>query len=145
MPMPLRSRFTYGLGGDFTTAVAVRPWLPVDETVGGLRKSASGVPASYIVRRDKLLDLVLRVDESQWEELLAFITFGQTAATFRWFPEATLTDADYDSHEVYLDAPAAGQRWAPSRSSEYPRVFELTITLCGVAGVLPWTAYFADA
>jgi len=145
MPIPQRSRFTYGGSGDFTTGLSVRPWIPVDETVGGMRKAASGIPASYIVRRDVLLELGLRIEESQWDELLAFVAFGQTAQSFRWFPDATLTDPDYDNFEVYLDAPAAGERWAPTRDGSYPRMLEMKITLRGVGGALPFMPFFADA
>ena len=134
-----RSRFVFGTS-DWTTELSVHPWIPADATVGGSRTAASGIPASYIVRRDALVELTIRASEDEWPELLSLIAYGQTAQAFTWYPEA----AESESRLVYLEAPLAGERWAPSRVAEFLRVFEMTITLRAIADVDPWVEYFDD-
>lgn len=138
---PMRSRFTFG-AADWTTSLTSRPWTPVDETVGGRRISAAGIPATYVVQREVLVELPLRIEEDDWENLLALVAYGQTGQSFRWYPDSALTDEDYDSALVYLQSPAPGERFSPSRDGQYPRMFEATITLRGVSSSLPWTPYF---
>lgn len=138
MALSWRSRFVYGDTGDFTLSLPVRAWIPADDTVGGVRIAAGGVPATYIVRRDVLIELVLRFYESEWPDVLALVTFGQSGEDWVWYPDADAV-ANYN---VYLHAPAPGTRWTPTRDSNFARVFELTLTLRGVDGALPWTEYF---
>jgi hypothetical protein len=135
----MRTRFTYTGGGDWTTVLPARPWTPADETLGGRRVAGSGVPATYIVRRDALLDLTLRLLEAEWDDLLALVTFGQTGGQITWYPD--VDDAPGTSFTVYLEAPAPGMRWAPTRLADYPRALEQALTLRGVASA-PWQAYF---
>lgn len=132
-----RSRFEYG-GLTFETTLPARPWTPIDDTVGGSRVAAAGIPAAYIVRRDALLDLPLRVLETEWPALANLVAFGQSAQPFLWFPETLLTE----SFTVYLENPKPGERWSPTRSSEYPRMLEMTLTLRGVGAAVPWREYF---
>lgn len=140
-----RSRFTYGVTGDFTTELSARAWTPADSSIGGRRVSGGGVPVSYLVRRDNLIDLTLRILETEWEDFLAFLQFGQTSAAFLWYPEANdVDDPDYDAFEVYLETPAMGERITPTRDGQYPRMFEVPITLRGVGAVVPWLPYFED-
>ena len=138
MALMRRSRFLYGDSGDYTTPLPVTAWLPAESTIGGSRVAASGVPASYLVRRDGLVDLTLRFEEDGWPDVLALVQFGQTAESFLWQPDALGTEA----FTVYLEAPAAGARWAPTRDGSYPRMMALTITLRSVDGSSPWLAYF---
>ena len=136
MALPRRVRFVFG-ASDFSTNLPARAWVPADETVGGARIAASGVPATYIVRRDDLLTLVLRFEESEWEDVRDLVVFGQSGQTLRWFPDAD----DAANVPVYLQTPAPGERWAPTRDGQYPRVFEVTLTL-RAAGTAPWLPYF---
>jgi hypothetical protein len=96
------------------------------------------VPASYVVRRDALLEVTLRVWELEWGSLLNLITWGQLAESFLFYPDADETT----SWEVYLEAPLAGVRFAPVRDGNFPRVFLATLTLRGAGIVVPWQAYF---
>ena len=134
-----RSRFVFGTD-DWTTEVSAHPWIPSDASVGGSRTSAAGIPASYVVRRDKLTELTLRVSEDEWEDYLALLTWGQTSATFLWYPDAD----EAASYTVYLESPLAGERSSPTRLGDFLRVFECTITLRNTAGVNQWQPYFAD-
>jgi hypothetical protein len=143
VPIPQLSRFTYGLTGDWTTSLPPRAWTPINETVGGFRISSAGIPAAYNVRTDAMVELTLRFTEDEWEDVLALVAFGQTAQAFYWYPDSTLTDPDYDAAQVYLQSPGPGERFAPARDGQYPRMFELTITLRGVGGVLQYTPYYS--
>jgi len=136
--MRWRSRFEYDTVSSFETEHPARPWLPADETVGGSRTAASGVPASYVVRRDATVSLTLRIEEAEWIDFLLLIAFGQSAQAFLWFPD---TD-EAESFSVYLEAPAAGAQLTPTRDGAYPAVFEVTITLRSADGTAPWTEFF---
>jgi len=142
MPIPMLTRFVYGLTGDWTPALPPRAWTPIDETVGGRRIASAGIPATYVVRRDVLVELTLRFEEAEWDAALALVAFGQSGQSFFWYPDSTLTDPDYERAEVYLQVPAPGERFAPTRDGQYPRMFEVTIVLRGVAGILPFTPYY---
>lgn len=137
--MQWRPRFEYDVGSSFETEHPSRPWTPMDETVGGSRTAASGVPASYLVRRDATVSLTLRLEETEWADFLALIAFGQTAQAFLWFPD---TD-EVENFSVYLAVPSAGERLTPTRDNAYPAVFEVTITLRSADGTAPWLAYFS--
>jgi hypothetical protein len=129
MSFPWRSRFVYGTGGDvvdWTTTLPVRAWDRVTPTVGGARTAAGGTPAAHVVRRDENLVLTLRIFESEWPDLHALVRWGQLAETFTWYPDA---DDEATSFVVWLEDPQAGASLAPGRSTEYPRVLEVAITL----------------
>lgn len=131
-------RFVHS-GGSWTALYPCRPWTPADNTVGGRRVAASGLPASYIVRRDALLELTLRFHEDEWADVLAVVAAGQADEALTWYPD--LEDQPGVSYAVYLEEPAAGTRWAPLRDQQYPRIFEGTLVLRGVSAA-PWTPFF---
>lgn len=134
-----RSKFQFGTN-TFTCSLPARPWTPGDSTVGGTKVSAAGVPASYVVRRDALLDVPLRFDESEYELLLAMVAWGQGGLPITWTPDAE--DGALGSFDVYLEAPAPGTSWKPTRAADYARMFEFTITLRAQAGML--APYYFD-
>jgi hypothetical protein len=136
MPLPRRPRFVWATG-DLTMTWPCRAWIPEDSTVGSRDVSASGIPAAYIVRRDDLLNLTQRVTEDEWSDFRAFIAAVQDGQAFQWYPDAE--EAEF--FDVYLESPAAGDKWRPSRDGEYPRMFEATIQLRGVDEA-PWLPYF---
>jgi len=135
--LPRRSKFVFG-GITWETSLPAHPWTPADSTFGGERRiTATGIPAVDLVRRDDLIDLVLRVREREWTQLLALITFGQSAETFLWYPDADLPGLV----TVWLESPVAGEEWGPTRS-DYPRVFEVTLTLRAALSFTTWSEYF---
>lgn len=129
--------FEYGSGGIFSPRLPPKPWTPIDETTGGSRTAAGGVPASYIVRRDSLLEVVLRIDEDEWTDFVNLIAWGQSGESFLWYPDA---DDVGTSFEVWLEEPKPGGRYSPERT-DFPRVLECTLILRGV-DVPPWPNYF---
>lgn len=137
--MERRSRFVFG-AEELLATLDSPSWLPADETVGGSRVSAAGIPASYVVRRDAMLELTLRIRESEWASLVNLVAYGQTGAALTWFPDQ---DDDTTFFQVYLHSPAAGERWGPTRLASYPRVLEVQLTLRGALGDVPWLPYIA--
>lgn len=136
--MERRSRFVYGTE-EFVATISVRPWTPVDATLGGMRVAASGVPAGYVVRRDSLIDVTVRFWEGEWTALRNLLIWGQSQQVIDWYPDADDTSTTWP---VYLEAPAVGDRIAPERDGEFPRVFELPLSLRGVGTAVPWISYF---
>lgn len=133
----LQIRFDYGAGGIFVPRRPPRPWTPIDASIGGSRTAAAGVPAGYVVRRDALLELTLRLDEDEWVELVNLIDYGQQGEAFLWTPDTAELGTNYP---VYLEEPTPGGRFAPQRT-DFPRVLEAAITLRGV-DLPPWPDYF---
>lgn len=137
--MERRSAFEYGPGPTrVELTVSVRPWTPEDRTLGEARRTATGVTASDLWRRDMLLTVVLRVWEAEWVAVRNLIRFGQTSQAFLWFPEAPVAL----SVPVYLETPEMGAGWGPTRDGSYPRLFDVPITLRDVGGGNPWQPYF---
>lgn len=141
MAMVRRSRFDFG-ATSWVTELSVQPWTPSDESVGGVRVAASGVPASYVVRRDALVELPLRVLEGEWATFLNLLHWGQSAHSLVWYPDASDTDTSFT---CWWHGPHAGERVAPARDATYPRLLLVTITLRGVGTAVPWQVYFVDA
>lgn len=137
MSLTRRPRFVAG-SIDLALTYPALAWIPNDVTVGGSRTSAGGVPASYVVRRDSTLALTLRVTEAEWASFLALIAYGQTSQAFDWFPDANSSSGFL----VYLEAPLAGDKLTPTRNSQYPRTFEVPITLRSTDGTPLWLPYF---
>lgn len=143
MALIRRPRFVYGASGDLTLTWPALAWTPGLASVGSRNVAASGVPAAFIVREDNLIDLTLRLEEWEWPLLLDVVRFGLTSQSFRWYPDATNVDDEYDdSFEVYLEVPAPGERFAPARDGRFARHFHASITLRGVGVVVPWLEYF---
>jgi hypothetical protein len=138
--MRRRPRFEYGDGFFFEASLTALAWTPKDITTGGRRIASAGLPASYVVRRDAVLDVQLRFTEDEWPDLLAVIAAGQSDAVLTFYPDAE----ESTTFQVYLDAPASGDTFQPVRDSAFPRMLTVTLTLRGVSGTPPWVGYFAD-
>jgi len=138
-----RSRFEWGGTESFETSLSAMAWTPADRTVGGAERSTAGVPAAFIVRRDALLDLTLRITEDEWLDFLAFVTAAQAGIPITWFPDA---DEPSLTFTVFLDAPDVGSQWNPERDDSFLFVFTAAITLRSSPAQVPvWREYFAEA
>lgn len=138
-----QSRFDYlNAAGDpasLTLALGPREWTPAYATVGGRAVAGSGVAASYVVRTDRLLDLPVRIEESEWPAFRTFLRLAQEHQLLTWYPDATELGTSFS---VYLHAPALGAEWIPTRRPEYMRVLEGTLTLRD-AGSATWPEFFS--
>jgi hypothetical protein len=112
-------------------------WLPREGSIGGMIRATSGIPASYVVRRDRMVDLTLRIREEEWSSFLNFLVWAQEGGSFTWIPRVGGTE----EYEVTLFAPMPGAVWAPTRATAYPRVFLATLTLRGVDATNPFTPF----
>lgn len=134
--------FVYGplLGDIFSPRWPVVGWVPRETAVGGRLISVGGIPASYRVRLDPVLDLTLRVEEDEWLDLLDFVAWGQTGAGFTFVWDAS--EVVPDEEPALLDSPEIGSALTLSRNSEYPRLMEVTVGLRGNGTPLPWRGFF---
>lgn len=142
MDMPWCPRIVVG-DTDYTFELPMRPPdFPVGG-IGGSAESAAGLPASYGVRDDDMLDVHLRFYESERPDVTELVRQMQKHfATIAFY--ADKDDAE-PSNTCYLRSPERGSDWQPTRSDELAggRGFELTIRLRSITG--PWEIeYFAD-
>jgi hypothetical protein len=142
MAMPWCSRFVFGVGGsdDWTTTISVRPWLRRTPTVGGMRRSATGTPAAYVVRRDRNLFVAVRYYESEAADFYALLDWAQAAESFTWYPDPVAYPAL--SYTVDLESPAAGADVVETRPEEFPFALEVTLELRKVDGTVWTDEYF---
>jgi hypothetical protein len=118
-------------GVTWAASLDQQPWTPMQDTVGGTAISAAGVPASFVVRRDELLEVSVVVLEHELAGLLAVVAWGQAAEAFVWHYDA---DEDVAGTAVYLASPVAGERVVPRRLAGFARAFTLTLVLRKVSG-----------
>lgn len=105
-------------------------WVPGSTAVGGSETSAAGVPESFVIRRDQTLDVRLRLRESEWPAVHAWLAWMQdTAGSCRFFPDR---DA-LDGHPCYLQSPGVGDEIRPERG-EYPGTYEIALRLRSTLG-----------
>lgn len=141
--MDWRPRAVYDAGAGAVTVdleLAQRPWAFAPVAVGGSRRSAGGILAAYRVRHDELVRRTIRFTEDEWPAVRTWLLWAQEGGVFEWYDDlADVTTLD----SVTLEAPAMGQPVEPTRSTEFPLVFEITITLRVEAGAST-RAYFPD-
>lgn len=113
-----------------------KPWDAERPSVGGIDWSATLVPASYVVNRAGDLKVTIRVTEAEQAAVIAWLEAVQDASSFDFWLDATGA-----SVSSYLVSPAAGETIQMTRLQNYPKVFELLVTLRrvdGAAWVLPF-------
>ena len=122
-----RPRWVYNDGSavDYTMSLPQRPWGHGSQALGGSMVSAAGTPESYEIRRDYLMDLVLRFPESEWTNVERLVRHLQRSGSATWYPDQG--DAG-TSHTVYGVSPAMGEPIRPSRTDDIGTL-ELAITI----------------
>lgn len=107
--------------------ISQRRWKYRDSSVGGSRASASDLVATRVIRRDRLLDVTLRFEESERADVIAMIEWMQehpnTAA--QWWPDG---DVAGTSEDVLLRDPMPGKD-IQIDDGDVGGVYETTITL----------------
>lgn len=126
-------RVVYGTGPttfDFT--LPQKLWTPWSRAKGGSNVSDSGIPEAFIVRRDQLVDLELRFYESEWGNVLAFLSDVQNGNQFNfYFDKTNLAGTLY---VVYLESPELGKGEIKPTREGFPRVFNIPVTLRSING-----------
>jgi hypothetical protein len=107
----------------FEPELPLREWQYGMDQEGGHAVSAAGLPASFVVRTQETLDLVLRVKESEWSDCRAFLRAGMAGV------EITMTVADNPPVDVYFVTPVAGEAYQTDRDPSFPRVLDVAITV----------------
>jgi hypothetical protein len=125
-------KISYGSGPTvLTLTYPVKIWTPRVQSVGGRAVSDAGVPESYVIRRDQLLDLSLRFTETEWVAIDTWLAFAQGAQAFDFWLDNTDNTTKYT---VYLDKPEPGNgEIAPTRET-FIGCFYIPITLRTTAG-----------
>lgn len=126
MGIPHRPTFSFGDGPTVLTPTwPAQPYEYPHSSVGGMRRSAAGVAASYAVRRDRLLAITLRVLETERTDVEDLIEWGQGMEYFDFKPDAD----EAAEYSVDLEEPAAGASWQWQRDTEFPHLFTVRLVL----------------
>jgi hypothetical protein len=132
-------RFVYGIEPeDWSPSVPQRPWSRSTPTVGGSRTSAAGIPASHVVRRDRLLTMRLRVYEYEWADVEALVAWGQYSEPITVY----LDREDVVGVDCYLESPLAGEALEPQREDGFPLLLGVDLTWRRVDGQVWTREYF---
>jgi hypothetical protein len=127
MALQHRPRATYGLAGSETTfepALPQRPWTPMVEDVEGHNEAAMGAREAFTIRQADLLEVRLRVLESEIPALFAFLRWG-VREWFTWWNDRD----EAASFQAILESPRPGERYRPQRDREDHSVFEITLVM----------------
>lgn len=122
-------RYPATSGTQLTLTRPMRHWSQPMDSVGGFRKSASGTArASYTIRRDRLLQLILRFDEAENAAIRAFIEWAQDNPNtgFDFWPDVAVVGTLF---VCYLESPVVGERWEPQRNQDFASDLEASIVL----------------
>lgn len=118
---------------DLTLDLPTPPHARRTPTVGGSKTAAAGVPASYVVRRDRVLAVTFRVWEEEIADFEALIEWGQASEIITWTPDVDTGTA----YEVWLESPKAGETFDPPRDEEVPALYLCTVEFRKVDAT-PW-------
>lgn len=137
-------RFQYPVAGTtLTLTQPMRHWERRQNTVGGWRQAASGVIAARTIRRDYLLDLILRVDESELASVETMIAWMQDnpSTAFTFWPD---TDVGGTSFSSLLISPLPGEELRAPRASEFASTLEVALTIRRSTGATWPLAWYPD-
>lgn len=139
--LPFRPMIDRGEYADpFFFTLPMLPWNIRSGGVGGSATSAAGISESYVVRKDMIAALTLRVLDEELNAVLAVLeAIRDGSASFRF---AFDQDDPATDHEVYLHAPVWPAEIQPKRDDAFRGVFMLSIeirTVDGSAFNTQWT------
>lgn len=143
MALPLRPRFTYtdSVGSvDLTLSLPQRPWGFGSQGVGGSDVAGSGIPAAFEVRRDYLVHLTLRFDESEWAAVERLVRHLQRAGSVVFYPDTSAGD----NHTMYGHSPTLTEEIRPRRTDE-PSTLEIDVTVRRTTEAIYDDEYFATS
>lgn len=118
---------------DLNLTLPLRPWGLRSAGLGGSDISATGIPESYEIRRDRIATVTLRAYEGAELDALLFILeeirASSEAFTFAFDQQDSETD-----YAVYLHAPVWPDEIAPTRDETMFGVFTLEVQLRTIDG-----------
>lgn len=122
---------------DLTLSLPARPFDYPNEDIGGSETAGGGIPASYVVREDYMMGVVLRFYESERRSVeIAIREMQGHFTTTRYY-----ADQSVDSYQTcYLESPKRGERWQPTRPDDMAGHFELPIMFRSIVGA--WTVQY---
>lgn len=134
-----RPRFVVTDGVDWAAIWPCGAWRDSLATVGGALESGAGVLAGYVVRRDYLLTIPLRVDEAELATFFALMRLAHAGAAVTWYPDAD----EGTSFAVRILSPNAADGVRPEPDPDAPHTFTVDVTIRrddGAAFALDWWA-----
>jgi hypothetical protein len=105
--------------------------------MGGEDVSAAGVPESYVVRWDNIINVTLRFLESERDAVMEWIKWAMSnkgSVSVFYFDS---TDPDVASYAVYMEKPKAGDRIAMPREQGSPWIMSTEVKLRTVSASRP--------
>lgn len=137
---PFSPRFSYGAVPTLLDLMHTSEmWLPDREYIGGLTESGAGVPESYTFRKSGLLDMNIRVDQTEWAAFIAMldsIIDAGSLGAFNLYPDKSKLTSYGAPWLCYLMKPQAGMKVSPQRVGTYPTVFTVPMTIKTVSGAI---------
>jgi hypothetical protein len=109
-------------------------WTPRVETIGGHRRAAvPTVAASFTIARLRTLDLLIRFDENEYDNIETMV---------EWMQDNPMTAVDYwpdkdvagTSYTILLVSPVQGEAFAPARNPSFTSDYEIVLTVMRSGG-----------
>lgn len=140
MGLPFVPAFHVGESDEFALTKPMFPWEHRRAGIGGSAVAASGVPAAYVIRRDRIVDLTLRVMEGELDALSSILEGIRDSGD----PFVFAFDRDDEATEftVYLVSPAWPDEIESERDDQYRELFTVPISIRRADGEpfgLSWT------
>lgn len=121
------SRFTFGEGPEvWLPRLPVGLWQHSVPTVGVRRKTATGLPGVTFGQRQHQLVVPVRFYEDEAPVVRRLIEWGQSKATFLWWPDRSVIGSE--ELTVILAAPRVADLVTFEPDGQYPRVSVVNLT-----------------
>lgn len=103
-------------------------WLPDRVVRGGQSESAAGIPETFVVRKDSILKLTLRLNEDEWWIIPLWLDWcfdKGSLGSFKFYPHRDALTRYYDA---WLVSPKMNDRWNPTRLPQQ-NMYEMSVEL----------------
>lgn len=145
MDMIARFRYPATSGTVFQCTLAQREWDRRPRVIGGYREAAvQTIAASRTISRIYLLDIVLRIRESELTAVESMVAWMQDnpVTAFDFWPDFTTTPAL--TFTALLKSPVPGERDLDFPRSDFPGMRECLLTLARSTGASWDLEYYGD-
>lgn len=120
-------------------------WTPEEGAMGGGEDlTVTGVPVHSYERYDNAVDVTVRFTDDEYASVMAMLKWIQLhlSVTLLYQFHSERPETEY---EFYLEAPHIKDRITPVRSTEDPRLWELSLTLRSATGERINIGIFSEA